>query len=111
MPGSELVIKNMYGWANMKKAGLEALAETTGKAMEADARIEARWQNRTGNARQGLKGGKHIEGQDIFSYIAHSVDYGMWLELANDGKYSILVETRDKFKNSVHQAAERLMKT
>jgi hypothetical protein len=110
MAGSEAVIKNMYNWAFMKQAGLEAIARTAGASMQGYARVGARWKNRTSHARQGLRGGMYKEDKDIFSYIAHSVDYGIFLELCNDGKYAILLETRDKFAPEVKKQAERIMK-
>jgi hypothetical protein len=111
MAGSEAVIKNMYNWAFMKKAGLEGIARTAGASMQGYARTAAPWQNRTGNARQGLRGGMYKEDKDIFAYIAHSVDYGIFLELCNDGKYAILEKTRDKFASEARKGAERIMKT
>jgi hypothetical protein len=110
MAGLNVVLSNLKKWENMKKAGLEGLARTAGAGMQGYARINAPWINRTGHARQGLKGGMRKEGQDIFAYIAHSVDYGIYLELCKDGRYEILTPTRDKFAPEVRKQAERLMK-
>jgi hypothetical protein len=110
MAGLNVVLSNLKRWENMKKAGLEGLARTAGAGMQGYARERAPWINQTGHARQGLRGGMYKEDKDIYSYIAHSVDYGIYLELCNDGKYAILLETRDKFAPEVRKQAERLMK-
>lgn len=50
----------------------------------------ARWTDRTGAARSGIfavaNHGKEFE--EIF--MAYSVNYGIWLEIANDRKYAII---------------------
>ena len=57
------------------------------------AQENRRWTDRTGQARQRLNGyvGKIAEGYRIT--LAHGVDYGLWLELANEKKYSIIPQT------------------
>lgn len=50
----------------------------------------ARWTDRTGAARSGIfavpnRGNKY---EEIF--MAYSVNYGIWLEIANDRKYAII---------------------
>ena len=109
MAGSAQVIANMNRWAASKKIALQALGKVTGANMEAYAKTNARWVNRTGMARRGLKGGTYTDSSGIYSYIAHSMDYGFWLELANDRKYAILEESRDKYKDIAYKSAERIM--
>lgn len=62
---------------------LAQLAETKGKA-------EAPWRDRTGNARRGLYGYAWKEGNKIYVSFNHSVYYGVFLELLNNGRYAIL---------------------
>lgn len=109
MPGSPEVIANMYEWAKMKKAGLEGMGRVAAANMQSDARQNAPWQDRTGNARQGLNGGIYYENENLFIYIAHSMEYGVFLELCNDGKYAILEKTRDRHKAIVHEQAKRII--
>jgi hypothetical protein len=110
MAGSEQVIKNLYKWATMKKAGIEGQCLTTTKNMTDYARKTARWQDRTGNARAGLNGGHFWETPEVLKlYIAHSMEYGVFLELAHDRKYQILEESLNKFKDSWFKSIERIM--
>lgn len=71
----------------------------------------APWTDRTGNARAGLhayvppSGG---EDNDIFELIfAHSMYYGVFLELANSGRYSIIAQTVQHFGDLLMQRISR----
>lgn len=56
-------------------------------------KLNAPWTDRTTNARNGLKA-KYVRAGDLHSIVAfHSVPYGIWLEVANHGKYRIIVPT------------------
>lgn len=72
---------------------IRAFAETGASKLEGYARENAKWQNRTGHARQRLRGyvSKVEKGYKI--YLAHGVDYGVWLELANEKKYAIIPQS------------------
>lgn len=54
------------------------------------AKENRKWTDRTGHARQRLNGsvGRISNGYRIT--LAHGVDYGIWLELAHEKKYSII---------------------
>jgi hypothetical protein len=61
--------------------------------VQSSARSNARWTDRTGNARQGLFA-KHTSGrarQRITVY--HTMPYGVWLEVSHDGRYQIIIPT------------------
>lgn len=57
------------------------------------AKENRRWTDRTGHARQRLRGysGRTHTGYRL--YLAHGVDYGIWLELANEKRYAIIPQT------------------
>ena len=54
------------------------------------AQINAPWTNRTGMARATLQGTAEGSGFSGVMTLAHGMDYGVWLELANQGRYAIL---------------------
>lgn len=72
---------------------VKMFAETAAATLEADAKQNRPWTDRTGDARKRLKG--YIEsipnGYKII--LAHGVDYGLWLEVAKDGMYGIVKKT------------------
>jgi hypothetical protein len=54
-------------------------------------RTNARWTDRTTNARNGLFATVLEEGTDVWLLVlSHSVSYGIWLEVANSGRYAIV---------------------
>lgn len=57
------------------------------------AKINKRWIDRTGHARQRLVGYVEKLSQSVRIYIAHGVDYGIYLELAHEKRFAILQET------------------
>ena len=110
MSGSGQVIANMMKWAVEKRAGCEAVAKITATNMQNYSRQNKRWQDRTGNARAGLNGGSGWENiQVLKAWIAHSMSYGVYLELANDRKYQILEESRDKFAQDFYNGIKKIM--
>lgn len=87
------VARNLGKLQNKAFLGLEALALEGARKFENYAKQHARWKNRTGQARQRLNGYVSKGTNYIRVNIAHGVDYGKWLELANNGKYGILLDT------------------
>lgn len=75
------------------EVGLAAYTKGFARRTEAYAKAHAPWQDRTGDARQGLTA---IGEQRLVRYtitLFHTVDYGIWLEVRWDGKYAIIVPT------------------
>lgn len=66
------------------------LCETAAKNLEGDAKDQARWVDRTGAARQRLQGYTYRTSTGWRIVLAHGVDYGIWLELANEKRFAIV---------------------
>lgn len=74
-----------------------AIAQYAATQMQNDAKANAPWTDRTGNARSGLFGtseadfARHV----VTIYLSHgaTIDYGVWLELAASGRHSIVMKT------------------
>lgn len=59
---------------------------------ESYMRRNAKWTDRTANARNGLHTRvSHTEQQHVIT-LAHSVPYGIWLEVRWSGKYGVIPE-------------------
>ena len=65
-------------------------ANTQAKNLERDAKKNRPWIDRTGEARKRLTGYVERIEHGYRIILAHGVDYGIWLELANEGKYGIV---------------------
>lgn len=74
-----------------------AIAQYTATAMQNDAKANAPWTDRTGNARTGLFGTSEADfaKKVVTIYLSHGVaiNYGVWLELAGSGRYSVVMKT------------------
>lgn len=66
------------------------LAEQGGQKLQDFARENRKWTDRTGQARQRLTGGIDTIPNGYRIYLAHGVDYGIWLELAHEKRFSII---------------------
>lgn len=101
----EQVVSNLTSMKSRLKTGVEMVTSTMAKKMEQWAKDEARWKDRTGNARQTLKGRHYWEDANIIvAEISHGVEYGIWLELAHNKKYAILEDTIEAHKDEILQA-------
>lgn len=74
-------------------AALDLYGDSVSKEMEAYAKSNRPWQDRTGEARKRLKGNKKNMGNVIRCEISHGVDYGIFLEMKNECRYAILKPT------------------
>jgi hypothetical protein len=74
-----------------------AVAGRIATLMQNDARANAPWTDRTGNARTGLFGTaeRDVARSLVTIYLSHGadIDYGKWLELANAGRYAVIERT------------------
>lgn len=72
----------------------------------------ARWRDDTGNrkdripgaARAGLKAVPELKGSHKSIWFLHGVDYGIWLEIKNNGKWQIIMP-------AVAEMGKRMMKS
>lgn len=77
------------------EAGGRVLAamESGKERIEAYAKENAPWDDRTGDARAGLITSVEEDGGFIILELAHTVDYGVWLETIEDGSFAIIMPT------------------
>jgi hypothetical protein len=75
------------------------------------AKTHAPWQDRTGAARAGLHGYVEESGPIGTIVISHdeSLDYPIWLEVANQGRYSIIPETIDYLAPRVMRSLQNMI--
>ena len=76
-----------------------AVAQYTATQMQNAAKRNAAWTDRTGNARAGLFGSAESDfaRRVVVIYLSHGlmIDYGIWLELANGGRYAVIMRTME----------------
>lgn len=87
------------------------LANRWAPEIEAWMKSNAKWTDRTGNARQTL----HTEVEEVSSIMigiimAHGVDYGIFLELSNGGVWAIIGPALDYFAPKVWDDVQALFR-
>lgn len=87
------MVNGLAGAEDKTDTAIRMYAEQGALQLQNFAKENRKWTDRTGHARQRLNGyvGKSENGYRI--YLAHGVDYGIWLELANEKRYSIIPQT------------------
>lgn len=87
----------MGDYGEAVKEGLLSVGQRLGPAMEAFAKQNAPWTDRTGHARQGLRYfvDQQDDGQVVVVTLAHGegIFYGWFLEVRFQGRYAIILPT------------------
>lgn len=103
---------NIAGIFDRKIATLYAygqqLAEEAVQEMQTRQAGNEFWNNQTLQAMQRLFGEAFQDADSVGFFIAHAVEYGIYLELANDRQNAILVPTITKYALKYKLFAEEL---
>lgn len=92
-------------------SAITMLLETAAKKMESWAKMNRQWTDRTNRARLGLTGYAYWEDKKTVSaIIAHTVSYGVFLELAHQKKYAILEKTIEEHREEIEDAIVTVLK-
>lgn len=94
LQGTQQIINNLEAYQQKCLQAVTNIAAYFAPMFEAHAKENAAWTDRSANARQALHGCHEQAANDIVEiYIAHGMDYGVFLELRWAGKYAILWDT------------------
>lgn len=107
---SEMLKTLVAEYAAAIDSALWELAEVWSPIIEEYMKINAPWIDRTSNARQGLNVRPRREGHVIHIDLAHTMEYGIYLELANAGSYAIINPTLDIYAPMVWDSVKKLLK-
>ena len=109
--GADEVKRNLQTWADRQRAAVIALANNWAGQLEGRAKAAAPWTDKTGNARNGLFGSTEVTGMtrnEVKIRLGHSMEYGIFLELANDGRFAVLKPTIDQAVPEIYDSYKRL---
>lgn len=122
IPPEKELIPGVQDYGHRMLVAVQAAATYWGQTIQDDARINAPWMDRTGNARGGLFfavdgfGLEPITGEvapeaksemsdvaiesgnadTLIITLGHTVFYGKFLELSNGGRYAVIMSTIEK---------------
>lgn len=88
-------------------ARIEAAMQEGAQEIQDYAQNNAPWEDRTGAARDGLTAEVDFDWDsgDFVITLYHSVDYGLWLELIQDGRFAIIMPTLEAIGPKVIERA------
>ena len=93
---------------------VQAVAGEVATLMQNAAKDNARWTDRTGNARSGLFGTAEAEfAQElVVIYLSHGadIDYGVYLETRYGGRYAIIMRTIEQHLPQLRRMLEELLR-
>lgn len=90
--GSDLM-QGLMSTESKADAAIRMYAENGAIELENYAKENRPWTDRSGAARQRLKGYIGAASVGWRLYLAHGVSYGIWLELAHEKRFSIIPKT------------------
>ena len=85
--------KNLSRIPERAEQALEKYGETAAAMLQGEAQMSRTWTDRTSHAVQRIKGYCIRTDTGIRIYLAHGVDYGVYLEFANGKKYAVIYPT------------------
>lgn len=86
----------------------QTYAQTAARQLEAFAKADAPWKDRSGHARGGLTGTARRSGAVFTITLSGSAHYLVYLELAHGKKYAVLWPTLQKHQQRILQGFARL---
>lgn len=105
------IIQNMLNQNKKSLKALEVYGKTVSKELEAYAKSNRPWTDRTGEARENLKGdSEKISDEKVRCAISHGVDHGVFLEMCNERKYAILEPTIKAVSPKVLKGLDKIFK-
>lgn len=81
--------------------------DQSARAVENYARTRAPWEDRTGDARRGLTAEAYSADGQVVMTLAHTVEYGIWLETIQNGRFAIILPTLNRMAPQVMGQAVR----
>ena len=91
--GREEVKRAMERYGRDAKQAILQLAQEWAPILETYAKQHRPWEDRTTNARQSLYAIVDQRDGKTTIFLSHGMDYGVYLELRNAGRYAIILPT------------------
>lgn len=102
--------ENVLEYGKKVLQAIVALARIFAAKIEAWAKQNASWTDRTSNARQGLTCRALKTATGVIIVLFHTMEYGIWLETAHAGKYAIIMKALETHYSPLMLALQALVK-
>jgi len=100
--------KNLLRWGDKLYDVVKMIIDLNFIEGENFAKQNAPWTDRTGDARRSIASVDLSEKGVVRYHLIIGVDYGIWLEVSNQGKYRILVPTLSIMEARIIKALNRI---
>lgn len=100
---------NFSAVENKIRTAIGLYAGTAAEKMEGEAKEKAPWTDRTSNARNSIQGDFGWKGDSAVITLSGNVDYFVYLELAHEKAYSILVPTIQENASEILKGYKKLV--
>lgn len=87
---------------------VEQIAEHFAPEILSYAKENAPWQDITGDARAGLEIEVAKDLDEVIITLYHTVDYGLWLEVIQSGKFATIMPTLEHYAHEVFTATHAI---
>lgn len=85
--------------------------EKAATQLESEMRANAKWEDRTGDARANLSAEVFATDGQVGILLSHGVDYGYWLEVIQNGRFAIIGPTLEQHGRRITYNAIRRIRT
>jgi hypothetical protein len=103
------LLPRVLGLDKLIEARVGAVMDHFAAQMQASARSNAPWNDRTTNARNGLFAKQVHDSNEWSIVLHHTVPYGVWLETRWNGKYAIIMPTINTYSPMVMKALSSVL--
>lgn len=104
------LLANLENAETKSQVAIRMFAQEGAKKFENYAKLNRRWTDRTGHARQRLTGWVEVMTNKVRIHIGHGVDYGVYLELCHERRFAILQQTVNVMSPEVIEGYKELLK-
>lgn len=101
---------NFHSVEKQIRAAIGVYADTSAKKIEGYAKKNAKWTDRTSNARNSIQGNFGWKGDKAVITLSGNVDYFVFLELAHGKNYAILIPTIHQFSEEILRGYQRVVR-
>lgn len=107
---SSKVLGNMAAIKQRSMFAAEKVAENAAAKLEAEAKRDAPWTDRTGLARQTIRGVSGWDGGKLRTGVTGNMDYSPYLELTDEGKNAVLFPIVERNQKDIMEQYRKVVR-
>lgn len=104
------VLGNMAAIKQRSMFAAEKVAENAAAKLEAEAKRDAPWTDRTGLARLTIRGVHGWQGDKLITGVCGNMEYSEYLEFCNEGENAVLFPTVQKNRDEIMEQLRKVVR-